>query len=700
MHHFIFPKKDTYISNDLHFLNKNFGLDEILRIGSIAVDTRITSPTTTFTYGTQSVSNWFVNSFTGTITTGSLFGTSSFISGSILNSSTTCSFTCSYFSGSLTGSYNGFITGSFDSSSNFTGSLTNFSGSIYSTGINGIVTGSLIANSFKNFNGYVTQFRGYISATSIYGTNTISQSSVSISARKNINRALLKFDVTSISKSVASNDIILPQFFVNLKVARLSNSPLSYSIYAFPISQSWEMGNGYSSDGGSLKGASWYFKDFDLGNLWNDVSDPNGLSVIDFVNFPDRATGSFARGGATWYTSSICSQSFNYEVADIRLDVTSIVNKWISGSILNDGIILLSSDELESTGSDLDFRFFSRDTNTIYSPYLDVGWDDSTFITGSEFTNSIQITAITGSIASRFTSGSILGTSVNVILSGSFTGSSYITGSNITGTVVLTAYNSLISGSVITSNVSASYISGSVKGNFLNGLLSGSYFTGSSDGTSSFNVLSTGSYVVSGSVISGSADSSNQVEGNISGNLVNGPIDGIYNNGQFSGVFSSGTFFGFFITGSVTGSYTTSSFISSSIITSSFLNPLEFNLPFVTVIQNLHPTVRAGNIIRVNVFAREEFPLKNFNRSSQFSQFLTPQYLPSSSYYSIKDNETEQIILDFDNYTKISCDQNGNYFLLDTTGLPQERYFKVLIRTEQSSSIYTFDNGNIFKIVR
>jgi hypothetical protein len=132
----------------------------------------------------------------------------------------------------------------------------------------------------------------------------------------------------------------------------------------------------------------------------------------------------------------------------------------------------------------------------------------------------------------------------------------------------------------------------------------------------------------------------------------------------------------------------------------SSLGPVEFNEQFTTVIQNLPSTVRAGNIIRVDVFARQEFPLKNFNRQTQFSQFLIPQYLPTSSFYSIKDNETEEIILDFDNYTQLSCDTAGNFFMLDTTGLPQERYFKILIKTEQSGSIYTFDRNDIFKIVR
>jgi hypothetical protein len=136
------------------------------------------------------------------------------------------------------------------------------------------------------------------------------------------------------------------------------------------------------------------------------------------------------------------------------------------------------------------------------------------------------------------------------------------------------------------------------------------------------------------------------------------------------------------------------------VLESSSLSPVQFSKPFVTVIQNLPKLANAGNIIRINVFAREEFPFKNFERRTQFTQFLTPQYLPTSSYYAIKDNETEIMILNFDDNTKLSCDTKGNYFLMDTTGLPQERYVRILLKTEQSGSVYTLDHDDIVKIVR
>ena len=116
-------------------------------------------------------------------------------------------------------------------------------------------------------------------------------------------------------------------------------------------------------------------------------------------------------------------------------------------------------------------------------------------------------------------------------------------------------------------------------------------------------------------------------------------------------------------------------------------------------IKGIKKEYKNGTKIKFIVFSRETNPVKQF--VSAQSNYLTPKYLPSSSYYSIKDNESEEVIIDFDDYTKLSCDQYGNYFYLDTTGLPQERYYRILIKSEfADGSIQIFDNPNIFKITR
>lgn len=100
----------------------------------------------------------------------------------------------------------------------------------------------------------------------------------------------------------------------------------------------------------------------------------------------------------------------------------------------------------------------------------------------------------------------------------------------------------------------------------------------------------------------------------------------------------------------------------------------------------------------MDVSARKRYPVKTF--TNKFSDYLAPYYLPTGSFYSIKDAESEETVMPYDKYTRLSFDKNGNYFMLDTTCLPQERYFKVEIRSEQSGSIVTFTVPTAFKISR
>jgi hypothetical protein len=683
MHHLIYPAEDTFVTNTINYDDVNFGLDEILRVGTDDVTARFSQDTQTFSYDSASVTGICIQSFTGNVTSGSLLGLATYISGTIASGT-----------GSVSGS--------------------GFSGSSMLSGIN-------FSGSIGNFNGTITEFSGSVTGT-ITGHYTISQSNQVVSTKKYVNRALVKFDLDVISASIASGDISDAEFILQMNVAREQNLPISYSIYAFPISQSWAMGNGYLSDGGSSTGASWNYRNYYSGSVWATVTDPNGLTPIDFLNDSTLYPLLWARGGGTWYTSSISSQSFDYEVGDIDMDVSNIVYAWLSGSIPNEGLILLSDDETRATGSAMALYFFSRDTNTIYQPRLNVGWDDSTWITGSVSTGSVTISTTTASYQGVITTASIVGSSIT----GSFVGiANYSSSANLSASGVISVVGNSetiadftifgqFSGSLSSSDQPTVYGSGSLlQGVLIDGLFSGSNFTSSLDGYDlTWGILS-GS--ITSQLISGSRITSNlpfSVYPNfyvdVSGLYVNGTAFGTFNvsssvaSASFNGIFTTGIFDGARLDAQISGTFFTSSYswTSSIVVVSSSLDSVEFSQPFVTVIQNLPPTARAGNIIRINVFARPEFPFKNFQRRTQFTQYLTPQYLPTSSYYAIKDNETDQIVIDFDNYTRVSCDANGNFFLLDTTGLPQERYFKLLIKTEQSGSVVTFDKGDIFKIVR
>jgi len=423
-----------------------------------------------------------------------------------------------YISGSATyasGSFSGSITSSLCISSSY-------SGSFISTSFRGIINTVTSSNSYYvdvvNFAGY---FKGQ------YSGSFTRPSTATYLNYPEFSRTFIKFDITELSQSVASNNISGSniKFTLNLKSCGARNLPLNYKIYAYPISQSWNNGNGRYADGGSQLGASWNYKNYDGNGIWYGSQITNSYQQVDYLLTSSYSSASFENQGGTWFykvpasyinkpkwicnstkypslvnASLICSQSFNYgQQSDVTMDITRIVRSWLCGCVPNQGLILISSLELstpplqETNGL---LQFFSRDTNTIYSPYIDVAWDDSVFNTGS-------LAPITGSIQNLIT------------------------------------------------------------------------------------------------------------------------------------------------------------------------------------LNYLKDAYKAGSLPKIYVFARDRYPLKNFQKAYQQPSMVTPKYLPTSSYYMIKDAESEEVLVGFDQYTKLSCDpNNGNYFKLQTTGLPQERYLKIFIKVE------------------
>ena len=101
------------------------------------------------------------------------------------------------------------------------------------------------------------------------------------------------------------------------------------------------------------------------------------------------------------------------------------------------------------------------------------------------------------------------------------------------------------------------------------------------------------------------------------------------------------------------------------------------------------------NRFRLNV--REEYPRRVFQTSSIYT---TQHYLPTSSYYAIKDLDTNEFVVDFDTtYTKISADESSNYFDIYMNGLEPQRYYKILIKVNNGSSTQVYDNDYYFKVI-
>lgn len=91
------------------------------------------------------------------------------------------------------------------------------------------------------------------------------------------------------------------------------------------------------------------------------------------------------------------------------------------------------------------------------------------------------------------------------------------------------------------------------------------------------------------------------------------------------------------------------------------------------------------------------YPTRIYTTSSLFTNL---NYLPTSSYYAIKDLATNEFVVNFDNnYTQISSDANGNYFNVYMSGLEPERYYKILIKTNINGSTIISDDNYYFKVI-
>ncbi len=132
----------------------------------------------------------------------------------------------------------------------------------------------------------------------------------------------------------------------------------------------------------------------------------------------------------------------------------------------------------------------------------------------------------------------------------------------------------------------------------------------------------------------------------------------------------------------LTGSATSSIINTTNLISSLAENPGTF-------------TPQSVNRFRFNV--ADKYPIKVWSTSSQYTG---TNYLPTSSYYAIKDLDTNEFVVNYDTtYTQLSSDSNGNYFDVYMNGLEPERYYKVLIKTTINGSTLILDDNYYFKVI-
>lgn len=211
-------------------------------------------------------------------------------------------------------------------------------------------------------------------------------------------RILIQFSSTEIA-DIVSNKIGSNNYSASLGLylADAYQIPLNTSIFAYPIysTTGWDNGTGKFGDIPVNKtGASWCNQQYGGVTAWPTTGLPAGVTYYTTGSKP---------GGGTWYTGSGATNLESTQsnpinsTYDIYMNVTNAVKLWNAGTISNNGFILKLSSSLEFTvSSSIRLKYYSADTNTIYPPYLDLKWDDSSYSIGtlSILNNSIATVKI------------------------------------------------------------------------------------------------------------------------------------------------------------------------------------------------------------------------------------------------------------------------------------------------------------------
>jgi hypothetical protein len=210
-------------------------------------------------------------------------------------------------------------------------------------------------------------------------------------------RTLIKFPTNSITNVIVN--LVPPgsTWRSNLRcfMAKATGLELDTTVDVWAVSGSWGMGTGLYLDSPlTTNGVSWNFMDYSGSKKWNIPLSPPGISFDYNYKYAPP-------GGGTWYkyksngTDLVSSQEYTYlSNKDLNVDVTTMVNYWLTGSVdvpgignipmINEGFIIKQRTEwVANINAQPEIKYFSSDTDTIYPPVLEVKWDDFTYNTGS-----------------------------------------------------------------------------------------------------------------------------------------------------------------------------------------------------------------------------------------------------------------------------------------------------------------------------
>lgn len=205
--------------------------------------------------------------------------------------------------------------------------------------------------------------------------------------RNSISRFIIKFDLDELSEKLSSKEInedlvasyrlkmtnaipgdriLEPEFEFDVLDKRIA---ASFDLIAFPINKDWDEGRGYDL--------------FQENYLVRQAGNPlaTGYSNWNFATMttPWDEPGIFTNPTASTAVTNVVTQHFDIGNEDIDMDITDMVNDWLSGGSINNGIGIAYRRDYELLSTDTRYisSFFTENTNTAFKPYIEVTYNQS-----------------------------------------------------------------------------------------------------------------------------------------------------------------------------------------------------------------------------------------------------------------------------------------------------------------------------------
>jgi len=219
--------------------------------------------------------------------------------------------------------------------------------------------------------------------------------------RDEINSSLISSYKLKMKNSIPKDKILEPEFEYD---ALNKSIAASFDLICFPVNKDFDEGRGYD-----------LFKESYL------VKQAGNIQITGYSNW-SSATSTIAWDAPGVYTdptgstavTSYSTQHFDIGNEDIEMDITDIVNNWISSGDTSGrlGIAYRRDFELLSTDTRYIASFFTQNTNTAFKPYIEVVYnqsfkDDRSDVTNNRVSKLFLYTFSGNSAANYYSAGTV-----------------------------------------------------------------------------------------------------------------------------------------------------------------------------------------------------------------------------------------------------------------------------------------------------